>query len=269
MADNPIYILFKREDGTIAYPITDGSSIIGITENEDIKNIINQMENLDIETDKTLTLEDKPADSKTVGDKFIEINQAIEDLKYVPINIKSFSCDKSIVEIGSTVTSVVFNWSFDGIATSLTLDDTELPIDSKTYTLSDLSLKANKTYTLKAMDKKDASSSRTLSINFYNGVYFGAAAIPSSINASFILSLSKTLQNSKSKTFTCNSGSNQYIWYALPTRLGTPTFNVGGFDGGFNKVSTFNFKNSSGYSENYDVYRSLNSNLGNKTVKAS
>ena len=54
-----------------------------------------------------------------------------------------------------------------------------------------------------------------------------------------------------------------------PTRYGAPVFNVGGFDGGFAKVSTLSFMNLSGYTEEYIVYRSDNSSIGKKTVKVT
>ena len=81
--------------------------------------------------------------------------------------------------------------------------------------------------------------------------------------------MNKSLQKDQVKTFTVNSGVNQYVWYALPTRYGDPVFNVGGFDGGFTKVSTLNFINLSGYAEEYIVYRSDNSNLGKKIIKVT
>ena len=34
-------------------------------------------------------------------------------------------------------------------------------------------------------------------------------------------------------------------------------------------MSTLQFKNASGYTESYDVYKSDNANLGSKTVKVS
>ena len=57
-------------------------------------------------------------------------------------------------------------------------------------------------------------------------------------------------------------------FYAVPTRYGDVSFNVGGFDGGYSKVATIEFTNASGYKENYDIYKSDNANLGNTTVTA-
>ena len=46
-------------------------------------------------------------------------------------------------------------------------------------------------------------------------------------------------------------------------------FNVGGFDGGFFKVSTQDYTNPSGHTESYQVWRSDNAGLGQTTVKVS
>ena len=46
-------------------------------------------------------------------------------------------------------------------------------------------------------------------------------------------------------------------------------FKVGGFEGGFSKVSTILFTNIYNFTENYDIYRSDNVNLGDITVVIS
>ena len=81
--------------------------------------------------------------------------------------------------------------------------------------------------------------------------------------------MTKSLQNSISKTFTVTAGDGQYVWFAYPKRYGTPKFNVGGFDGGFSKITDMEFTNASGYTETYTIYRSDNSNLGTQTIKVS
>ena len=113
------------------------------------------------------------------------------------------------------------------------------------------------------------AASKTARIQWLNGVYTGAAAAPSTIDSAFIQTLSKSLQSDKGKTFTVNAATGAYIWYACPARYGAPNFNVGGFDGGFSKVATFDFTNSSGYTEEYQVWRSDNAGLGSTTVKVS
>lgn len=113
------------------------------------------------------------------------------------------------------------------------------------------------------------AASKTASIQWLNGVYTGAAAAPATIDSAFIRTLTKSLQSSKGKSFTVNAGAGEYIWYACPASYGTPNFNVGGFDGGFSKVETFDFTNASGYTESYQCWRSDNAGLGSTTVKVS
>ena len=81
--------------------------------------------------------------------------------------------------------------------------------------------------------------------------------------------LSKELNESRAKTFTVDCGNSQYIFYCIPSRLGTPVFTVGGFSGGFYKVNTIQFSNDFGYVESYDIWKSTNNNLGNTTVVVS
>ena len=207
-------------------------------------------------------------DVTTAKSDITSIQKDIADLKYSPISITNLTNNRNIVEMGSTITSVTLNWTTNKTPTTLTLDGASIDKSLKTTTLSNQSIKANKTYTLKAIDERNASSTKTTSIIFYNGVYYGAAA-SATVDSSFIVKLTKSLQSAKAKTFDCTTGSGQYIWFCIPTRYGTPAFNVGGFDGGFSKVSTLQFKNVSGYTESYDVYRSDNANLGSKTVKVS
>lgn len=125
------------------------------------------------------------------------------------------------------------------------------------------------TVALTVKDDRGAAASKTASIQWLNGVYTGAAAAPATIDSAFVQTLTKSLQSGKSKTFTVNAATGAYIWYACPVSYGTPNFNVGGFDGGFSKVETFNFTNSSGYTENYQVWRSDNAGLGSTTVVVS
>lgn len=189
-----------------------------------------------------------------------------EEFNYKPIAINSFINNKNTVEMGSTVTDVTLNWTLNKKATLLTLDGASVPVADVSKTFTAQNIKANKTYTLKATDEKNATATKTTAITFLNGVYWGAKAEPGKYNSSFVLGLTKGLQASKTKTFTVNAGAGEYIYYIIPVRYGTPTFNVGGFDGGFAKVETIEFTNASGYTENYDIWKSVNSGLGNTNV---
>lgn len=125
------------------------------------------------------------------------------------------------------------------------------------------------TLALSVKDARGAAASKSVSIQWFNGVYTGAA-VGEIVDSIFLRSeLTKSLQGSRAKTFTVNAGAGEYIWYACPARYGTPSFNVGGFDGGFSKVKTFDFTNASNYTESYQVWRSDNAGLGSTTVVVS
>lgn len=195
-----------------------------------------------------------------------DLNQKMEDLMYEPIQITAFSNNVGTVEMGSTVDTVVLNWNTNKTPKTLTLDGQGMDASLKTKTIESAGIKANKTYTLKAVDERDAEASKTTAITFLNGVYWGVAESKGSFDSAFILGLTKGLQGSKAKTFTVNAGATQHIYYAIPTRYGTPAFKVGGFDGGFAKAATIDFTNASGYEESYDIWKSDNPGLGNTTV---
>ena len=119
-----------------------------------------------------------------------------------------------------------------------------------------------KVFTLNATDGADPTTS-TITYYFYNKRFWGVTTKTSSYLESDIEGLAGSeLSNSKAKTVTIVPGATEYILYAYPSRLGTATFWVGGFEGGFQSPETVSITNSSGYVENYYVYRSTNLNLG-------
>ena len=60
--------------------------------------------------------------------------------------------------------------------------------------------------------------------------------------------------------------AGEYLLFSFPTRLGVPTFFVGGFEGGFESPETVSVTNVNGYTEDYYVWRSTNSGLGATNV---
>ena len=194
------------------------------------------------------------------------VADALDSLLYEPIVITKFNNNVNTKEIGSTVSSITFTWDTNKTPVSIVLDGINIDSTLKSHTLNSLSITSAKSWTIKISDEK-TSVSKSTSINFVNGVYYGIGSISKKdMNSQFILGLTKSLQSGKAKDFTANPGVGEYIYYALPTRYGTPNFYVGGFEGGFDLLTTFNFTNASGYQENYSVYRSTNTNLGSTAV---
>lgn len=80
---------------------------------------------------------------------------------------------------------------------------------------------------------------------------------------------SLAISNNPTRSFTVTAGTGSYIAYSPPYRLGSITFYVGGFEGGFETPETVSVTNVNGFAENYRIYRSTNAGLGTTTVVAS
>lgn len=214
-------------------------------------------------TDDNLATEEK-----TIVGAVNEINSQCKDIATKmdeisnPFSINSFTVSPSTAQKGST-TNVAVKWSYNKDIKSQMLNNTALDVTLREKTFS--GVKADVTYTLNATSTNNVSKSKSGTVKFYNGIYYGKSS-SATYDSTLINSLTKTLSDSKARTITVNAGTGEYIYYCLPTRLGVPSFNVGGFDGGFKKVATINFTNSDSYAEDYDIYKSTNANLGNSTV---
>lgn len=220
-------------------------------------------------TDDSLTLPGKPADAKVTGDKLTLLEGKIADLLYKEISVTSFTNNVGTVELGSTVNDVTLTWKLNKTPVSVTIDGTAQTVAAEgSVKQTGLALKATKTWTLKATDERDAAATKTTSVSFVNGVYYGTAAA-GAMNSAFILGLTRTLRSNKLPSFTVNAAAGQYIYYCVPTRYGTCSFSVGGFSGGFSLATTTSFTNASGYTEDYYVYKSDNAGLGSTTVSVS
>lgn len=219
---------------------------------------------------------------KEIGDQFDEITENIAslealkeqvdintnniaDLMYKPLNI-TLNINPTIVEKGSAVIPS-FAWTYNKDVIEQSFDGVSLGVSARTYTYH-TTVNTNRTFTLTAKDERDAITDKSVSISFLNGKYYGVSS-SSTYNSSFILELTKTLNESRNTTFTVNAGVGEHIFFAIPSRLGECSFMVGGFEGGFSKVATIDFANASGYTESYDIYKSTNANLGNTTVVVS
>lgn len=199
---------------------------------------------------------------KKIQENQVELDAKIWDIQN-PFDISSITLAPNISQIGSTVSpKLTWNYTHSTIK-SQTINNTAVENTLRTKTFTGVT--TTTTYTLVATSNSGVQKSKTATITFANGVYYGKSTT-STYNNALISGLTKQLSNSKNRTITVNAGAGEYIFYCIPSRLGTCSFNVGGFDGGFSKVATINFTNSDNYAENYDIYKSDNANLGNTNI---
>ena len=195
------------------------------------------------------------------------VQDALDALLYnAPVITDLRSSYATLVEMGTIISSVTFNWLYNKAITSQTFAGISLDKNLRTYTYTK-GIFGNTTLTLVGNDGKN-NCSKSVTFTYANKVFYGVSS-STTYNAGLLNSLSYELSNSKGRMITVNPGESQHIIYAIPVRLGECKFAVGGFEGGFQKVSTISYTNSQNYTENYNIYRSDNPNLGNTTVVVS
>lgn len=172
---------------------------------------------------------------------------------------------------------VNYSWEFNKTPTSLSVGGTPVDVNLTTYSKDWNSTgEISATFTIYATFNgkyKTETVSKVYTYYFKNKVYYGAKA-ESTINDAFIKGLqSKFATDYKHSGFNAgDSSADKYIWYCFPTRFEntkTPTFTLGGWEGGFVKVQEYGFTNSSGFEETYSIYRSTNKGVGDSTVTVS
>lgn len=185
----------------------------------------------------------------------VDIRARLDALEYEDITITSFTASPSTAELGTSAT-VNLAWSINKPPTYQGIDGIPVQGNSKQYT----GITATRTFTLSATDG-ETTATKQATVTFANQIYYGVSADLSNVTA-----LSKVLSNKKTRTITVDAAAGQYIVYAIPARLGSVVFYVGGFEGGFEDPVEQMLVNASGYQEVYKVYRSTNAGLGETTV---
>ena len=187
---------------------------------------------------------------------------------YQAMAVNSLSVTPSQAERGSTVADVTLKWGLSKVPTSLTLNDETVTATDTQKVIEGANLTKDTTYTIKATDARGASAQRNATVYFrdkrhwFTGDYDADALTDGVLNAA-----TGELATSRSKTFSVNAAEGQHIFYAFPHSWGTPAFFVGGFEGGFSLLKTFDHVNASGATVSYDVYKSTNAGLGQTTVE--
>lgn len=187
---------------------------------------------------------------------------------YSKIAVTSFTCNPSQAERGATVTDVELAWGLNKIPSTLTLDDAAQEPTAKGASLKGVNLTANKQWTLKATDARGAAASRTAGITFYDKRHwFTGAYDADGVTDAVVNAATGEYATSRAKTFSATADAGQYVYYAFPASWGTPRFFVGGFEGGFVLLKTFDHTNASGAKVSYQVWKSANVGLGQINVE--
>lgn len=191
-------------------------------------------------------------------------------------DITGFSTSMTTREVGQAATTPAFTATFNRTPTAATLtnnSDAEsknvvgTPTSfSSSNTFTSSTNNASVTFTLTASEGGNTDTATT-SVAWRPRVYYGATAVVVDTEVEIEALASSALASSRAATLSLTAGSGEYLFYAFPSSYGTPTFTVGGFSGGFSLVaSAVSVTNAYGVTQNYDVWRSDNPNLGSVSV---
>ena len=191
---------------------------------------------------------------------FPDVKTALNYLLYKAPVINSFTNDVNQVEIGSKVTALTLNWAFNKKIVKATIDNGVGDVSTVfTKALTGLALTADTTFTLSATDEKPTTVSKSTTVRFLNKVYYGESANTSLANAD-VLALGNNLATGTTMSHTYNCSGGKYMYIVMPSSFGLTTakFSVGGLANSDWSKTTISFTNASGYTSNYDIFRSNN-----------
>lgn len=199
---------------------------------------------------------------KEVEDAIFELDSRLNNL--MAVMTATLIPDPAIAELGSTVNSTTLTWACNTDIESQTLDGEVISNELREF-IYNTPLTASKTFTLVLTAVGGTTLTKSATIVFYNGIFYGASD-SEVYNTTLINSLTKVLNGTKEDTISVTANEGEYIYYCIPTRMGNVTFTVNNFEGGFTKVATISYTNSNDYTEDYDIYKSDNTNLGETTI---
>lgn len=198
-----------------------------------------------------------------------------DDFYYVPIAINSFTNTyaSGYHEIGKKLTNIKFSWTLNKEAKTVKFNNEQQGTGiTGSITPPNLEVTEDTTWRLEVTDERNLRKTASTSITFRNGIYYGVAPAPEEYTSEFIKSIRAPhlTDNTKVTSFTVDAGGKEdgkYVFYCLPTRLGTCSFKIGGFAGGMELIDDdFLFENASGYKEKYRIYRSDYPGIGVKEI---
>lgn len=178
--------------------------------------------------------------------------------------INNFMHNQELLEMGTTCNSVVLSWELNKTPKLQKINDIVIDNSLRRYTFS-TTITIDTDFTLEVTDQNDKIVTKTITLKFSNGVYFGSYTSTSNYST-LIARLQRDFNETKERKITFNSNDNQYMYFCCPTRLGECKFSHGGFEGGFSNVSTVSYTNSKGFKEDYYIYRSNNHSLGEAII---
>ena len=199
----------------------------------------------------------------------LALTSILNQINYIPIAINSLSVNPStlIYEIGTEISSLVFNWSLNKNPTNQTFNGTTVANDTTTFTY-DTPFSTNKTFTLNVSDS-EKSAQKSINIQFQRKIYWGNSSTTTDFDSAFILGLPNEKFSSTNRgTFSATCGNGEYFYICYPNTMSAITsFWISGFEYEVEDCGVISFTNASGNSSSYRITRSTRAGLGSITVE--
>lgn len=196
------------------------------------------------------------ADKTAVSEAISEVTDPLAERIYAlehplpELVIKSLTVNPKSAELG-TNTAVTISWTLSRDEQTASINGN----DVKGVRKYNDTVSQTTEYKLIVTDEKGNKAEASTKIDFMNRIYWGVSS-DSSLTEAKVKSLkNNTLSDAKSRTISIDA-TDQFVYYALPKRLGTVTFRLGQFTGGFEDPVTLQVTNQHGYAEEYYIYRS-------------
>ncbi len=191
------------------------------------------------------------------------------------LQVLSFNAAVGLYECGQSVVNPAFTASYNAAPTSAVLTN-DLNGESKNVISTPTSFFSSQTYVRSTPNQSvtwtltTSNGTRTASSTWGQKNFWGISTSPASTEAFIEALASSQLTTARNAGFSVNATGANKIYFATPTRYGTPVFTVGGFVGGFILLSsTIAVTNAQGFAENYSLYESVNAGLGTTAVTVS
>jgi len=191
------------------------------------------------------------------------------------LQVLSFSPVVGLYECSQSVATPAFIASYSATPTAAVLTN-DANAESLDVTSTPTSFASAQTYSRTTPNQSvtwtltTSNGTRTTSATWGQKNWWGISSSPAATEAFIEALAGSQLNTSRNAAFTVNATGTNKIYFACPTRYGTPTFTVGGFVGGFILYSAnVSVTNAQGFTENFNIYESVNAGLGSTNVAVS
>ena len=200
--------------------------------------------------------------------QFTNINEVLNNLLERSYYVKptcslSASVEGKVYEKGTVISSpIIFTWTINKDITTQSLTDCIIEDKNVRTVTYNEDITDDRIFILSVSDNENEATD-SISYKFMNNVFWGASTTPSTYDSDFINSLTnKKLTNTAKGTYSFETNTDEYGFWAVPSDIEISTVWIGGFEVTVDYIDTISYENSQGYTRDYNIYKTTKSGLG-------